>query len=88
MSQRPGDDKGVALSRRPSIMSSSICFGYLGAVLLEGTRKGLSLFLECIPSMQLLSLLAQKPGMSCALKKRGTHRYLPKIPDQRQSCGP
>lgn len=57
-----------ALGKRPNVMSS-ICFGHLGVMPLEGKRKGLSLFLGCVPSIQLLSLLAQKPGMSHALQK-------------------
>lgn len=56
-----------ALGRRPSIMFSSIWFGHLGAMPQEGRRKGLSLFLGCVPSIQLLSLLTQKPGISHAL---------------------
>lgn len=58
-----------ALGKRPSIMSSSICFGHSGIMPLEGKEKGLSLFLGCVPSIQLLSLQGQKPGMPYALQK-------------------
>lgn len=45
----------VALGRGPSIVSSSVCFGHLGAMPLAGERKGLALFLVCVPSIPLLS---------------------------------
>lgn len=45
----------VALGRGPSIVSSSVCFGHLGAMPLAGKRKGLALFLVCVPGIPLLS---------------------------------
>lgn len=71
----------MALGSRPSIVFSSICFGHLGAMALEGKRKGLAQFLVCAPSIQLV----QKPGVPHPLQKGPIHRYMTKRADQGQS---